>query len=142
MYAMFSKFKKPAIFLVGAGVLAAPLAPDPVAVGIMSSPVFVADDAPPDYDPGKAGARVAQITFGSTTVNSAEPEMENTYIGPNFNVTLPDPADKAAALVRGRATRAADGVEGGLLKDTDPQSPMRWSRIIITDPSSGSVHSS
>ena len=142
MYAMFSRFKKPAIFLVSAGVLAAPLAPDPVAVGTMSSPVFVADDAPPDFDPGEAGARMAQIAFGSTTVNSTQPEVENTYIGPAFNVTLPDPAYKVAALVRGRATPAADGVEGGLLKDTDPQSPMRWSHIIITDPSSGSVPSS
>ena len=110
--------------------------------GVVLSPFFVAGDAPPDYDPGEAGARMAQVAFGTTTVNSAQPEMENTVIGPSHKVMPSDPADKFAAFVRGRATRAVDGVEGGLLKDTDPQSPTRWSHIIITDPSSGSVPSS
>lgn len=34
--------------------------------------------------------------------------------------------------------RARDGFS----EDTDPQSPMRWTRVIITHPSSGSVPSS
>ena len=76
-----------------------------VAAGVVFSPFFVPDDAPPDYAPGEVGAKVAQITFGSTTVNSAQPEMENTVIGRNFNVISPDPAYRVAAFVRGRAVR-------------------------------------
>ena len=79
-----------------------------VAGGVVFSPFFVGDDAPPDYDPGEVGARVAQITFGSTTVNAVQPEIENTYIGPSLNVIPPDPAYKVAAFVRGRAVRYVD----------------------------------
>ena len=82
--------------------------------GIVLSPFFVVDDAPPDNNLGEAGARMAQITFGSTTVNSAQPGMENTYIGRNFDVIPPDPADKVAALVRGRAIRYVGVIPGSV----------------------------
>ena len=80
--------------------------------GVVSSPFFVADDALPDYDPGEAGARVAQIALGTTTVGAAQPEMENTVIGPSHKVMPPDPADKFAAFVRGRATGYLDVASG------------------------------
>ncbi len=83
-----------------------------VAGGVVSSPFFVADDALPDFDPGEVGARVAHISFGTTTVNSAQPEMENTVIGPGHKVMPPDPADKFAAFVRSRATGYLDVTSG------------------------------
>ena len=80
--------------------------------GIVSSPFFVADDAPPDYNPGEAGARMAQVAFGTTTVGPAQPEVQNTVIGYSHKVIPPDPADKFAAFVRERPVRYVDVTSG------------------------------
>ena len=111
MYAMFSRFKKPAICLVSVGVLAAPLTPD-LDNWLYHSPI---DDAFP-------------VTVGSTATSSPSTEMviQNAITGDLIVVSDDE---------RVRYGLSAD-------ENTDPQSPARWSRIIITDPSSGSVPSS
>ncbi len=111
MYAMFSRFKKPAICLVSVGVLAAPLAPD-------------FDDRP--YHSPSEDAFPITVVSSLTSDTSSEMVTQNTITG-----------DLIAVLDDERVHYGLSEVE-----DTDPQSLMRWSRIIITDPSSGPSPSS
>ena len=96
-----------------------------VSVGVLAAPLA------PDLDDWLYHSPIDDafpVTVGSTATSSPSTEIviQNTITGDLIAVSDDE--------------RVRYGLSDD--EDTDRQSPMRWSRIIITDPSSGSVPSS